>query len=77
MINMLIVSWNQGTGPVNFDSTLVTGYAQYEPTTTSTLTSKTGTVNITSVSTTAISGTYSFTATDGTAVTAGTFTAKR
>lgn len=39
--------------------------------------SKAGTVVITSASSATISGTFSFTFTDGTAVTAGSFTAKR
>ena len=77
MMSITILSWNSGTQTVAFDSTGATGSEAYTPSTTSSLPAKTGTVSITSVSSTAISGTYSFTATDGTAITGGTFTAKR
>ena len=52
---------------------------QYYPTSalTDVKSSKTGTLTLTSVTSTAIAGTFSFTCTDGTTVTGGTFSAKR
>lgn len=77
MMDIVITSWNGTTGTTNFDTTISTGYEQYVQTSTATLQARTGTVNITSVSTSAISGTFSFTATDGTSISGGTFTAQR
>ena len=77
MIDIVIVNWNQSTGTITFDSTMTTGYEQYLPNTTTTSLEKTGTVTITSVATNSVSGTFSFTASDGTVVSAGSFTAQK
>ncbi len=77
MMVIAITSWNQGTGTVNFDASMSNGYEEYVASTTTTSLAQTGTVNITSVASNAISGTFSFTATDGTVVSGGTFTAQK
>jgi hypothetical protein len=76
-ITIAIVSWSGSTGTTTFDSTAATGYEEYLPNSSTVSESKTGTVTITSVSSTAVSGTFSFTATDGTVVSNGSFTAQR
>ena len=72
-----VIGWNQATGTTTFDSTATTGIEEYLPTSSSAFIDRSGTLHITAVSATSISGTFSFTGTDGTAVTGGSFTAKR
>lgn len=76
-ITIAITTWNGGTGTITFDSLLTTGYEEYLPNMATVSTSKTGSVNITSVSSKTISGTFSFTCDDGTVVSNGSFTAQR
>ena len=75
---LILTNWNSGivTATFNFDSTMLKNYAQYLSSSTSAIISKTGSVNVTSVTSTAVSGNFSFTGTDGTVVSGGTFTAQ-
>jgi hypothetical protein len=66
-----------GTGTYTFDSTLLSNTAGYYESSTSAKVAKSGSVIITSSSSTSISGTFSFTTTDGTVVSNGKFTAKK
>jgi hypothetical protein len=68
-------NYTKTTGTFTIDSTMLTNYAEVVYSLTSVKLAKSGTITITSTSP-SIVGTFSFTATDGTAVTGGTFTAK-
>lgn len=76
---LYIVNWNGNTGSFTLDSTMSTAYAEYINS--STLTdyslSKSGTINITAVSSTSITGNFNFVGNDGKNITGGTFTAKK
>jgi hypothetical protein len=74
-VQLIIANWATKTGTYSFDSTLAGSYAQYLLNSTTIKISKSGSVVVTSASATTISGTFSFTCTDGTTVTGGTFTA--
>ena len=77
-IVITIVNWNGSVGTTTFDSTTATGFEEYISNSSPTpSTSKTGTVTITSVTSSRIAGNFSFTCDDGTVVTNGTFTAPR
>jgi hypothetical protein len=66
-----------GAGTYNFDTTLVTNFALYQSTYTNRKLAKSGAVVISDTSGASVSGTFSFTATDGTVVSSGKFTAKK
>ncbi len=62
----LYISNFTGTGTFAFDSTMLSNYAEYLTSTTSIKIAKSGSIVVTSASTSAVSGTFSFTCTDGT-----------
>jgi hypothetical protein len=74
-IILWVKSASLATGTFNFDTTMVSSFAEYYASTSTFKLSKTGSVTITSISPSVV-GTFSFTSTDGTAVTNGAFTAK-
>ena len=76
-VTIVIPSWTSAAGTFNLDSTMTANYAEYILSDTVARISKTGSVIITSVTSTSIAGTFSFSCTDGTAVSSGSFTAKR
>lgn len=77
-INLAIYSWTGAAGTFALGSTGGNNFGEYIASTGAlTNISTSGTVTITSVTTTAISGTFSFTCSGGVSVTAGTFTAQR
>ncbi len=70
-------SWAGTTGTFAIDSDITSqNIAQYILNDSTAKESSTGTVTITSVSSTAIAGTFSFTCSDGTVVSSGSFNAK-
>jgi hypothetical protein len=77
-ISMTIVNFT-GTGTYNIDASGTVASASYFPDSdlSHVKISKTGSIVVTSSSSASVSGTFSFTTTDGTSVTGGTFTAKR
>lgn len=78
MMAITIPSWDGKTGTITIgEVTSGTTYAQYFNSMTDYKTSTTGTLKITAVSTTNITGSYDFKATDGTTISAGTFSAQR
>jgi hypothetical protein len=66
-----------GEGTYNFDSTLKSNFAGFQQTSSSLKLALSGSVVITASSSSSVSGTFSFMATDGTFVSNGKFTAKR
>jgi hypothetical protein len=81
-INITVPNWNGAAGTFTLmpgmGGTFNGPFAEYIPTDSSyALLSQHGTVVVNSVSTSTITGTFSFTCTDSTAVTAGSFIAKR
>jgi len=78
-ININVSPWSGATGTTSLVAPLPTGsFGEYTASAgTITKVSQTGSVTITAVSSTTITGTFSFTCSDGTGVSAGTFTAKR
>jgi hypothetical protein len=77
-ISITIVNFT-GTGTYNIDAAGTVASASYFPDSdvSHVKISKTGSVVVTSSSSASVAGTFSFTTTDGTSVTGGTFTAKR
>jgi len=77
-INFTITNWSGGTGSVTLGSSSASNFAEYIQSSSSlALFSTSGTLNINSVSTTNISGTFSFTLSTGVTVSSGTFSAIR
>ena len=78
-LSLTIMSWNGGTGATSVDSTMTAGAISWMPDASSVtgLYARSGTITISSVSSSAISGSFSGTMSDGSQVTGGTFTAKR
>ncbi len=74
-IGLFLINYAKTTGTFTIDSTMTSNFAQIVTSATTNKLAKTGTITITSVSPNIV-GTFSFTVTDGTAVTGGTFTAK-
>lgn len=74
-VALFLYNYAKTTGTFTIDSTLSTNYAEIVTSATTFKLAKSGTITITSVSPNIV-GTFSFTATDGTAVTGGSFTAK-
>jgi hypothetical protein len=74
-LSIWLLNYNKTTGTFNFDSTLSTNYAEYLTSLTNYKLSSTGSVTLASVSPNIV-GTFKFTATDGTVVSSGSFTAK-
>ncbi len=78
-INISIYGWSGAAGTTSLIAPGSTGaFAEYVPTVGAlTSVSQSGSVTISAVSSTTISGTFNFTCSDGKVITAGTFTAKR
>ncbi len=78
IMNITVPSWDGKTGTITIGDVMSgTTYAQYFNSMTDYKTSTTGTLKITAVSTTNITGTFDFKATDGTTISAGSFSAQR
>jgi len=75
-VSVEIVTWSNAAGTFNFDSTMTTNFAQYILSDTTSKISKSGSVIVNTVSSTVVTGTFTFTCTDGTVVSGGTFSAK-
>ena len=76
-ITVQIDQWNGAAGTFAFDSTSNNGIGYYFASASVTKTANHGSVTITSVSATDVNGTFTFTCTDGTVISGGTFDAKR
>jgi len=75
-IEIYLTGYNKTTGTFSLTGALTANYASYYENSTTASVSTTGTLTIASASTTSIVGSFSFTTTDGTVVSNGTFTAK-
>ncbi len=76
-INLTIANWGGSAGVFSIGTVSSGSFAEYVVSASSTLVSQSGSITISSVSTTTITGTFNFTCTDGTVISAGTFSAKR
>ena len=74
-IGLFLLNYAKTTGTFSLDSTMTANFAQIVTSATTNKVAKSGSITITSTSPNIV-GTFSFTTTDGTAVTGGTFTAK-
>jgi hypothetical protein len=76
-VSIEIANWTNATGTFNFDSTGTANYAEYITNDSTAKICKSGSIAITSVSTTAVSGIFNFTCTDGLVVSGGVFNARK
>jgi len=74
-VTLTLANYNKTTGTFTLDTTLTGSFAEYNKDASTVVLAKSGSVTITSASPNIV-GTFSFTCTDGTVVSGGSFTAK-